>query len=69
MNATEFLNESDEFGTISIGKKANLILVRGNPLDDLANIKKRVGVLMVGKWFDESQLLDLLEPIAEAYQY
>lgn len=69
MNATEFLNESDEFGTISIGKKANLILVRGNPLDDVANIKKRVGVLMVGKWFDESQLLDLLEPIAEAYQY
>ena len=69
MNATEFLNESDEFGTISIGKKANLILVRINPLDDVANIKKRVGVLMVGKWFDESQLLDLLEPIAEAYQY
>ena len=69
MNATEFLNESDEFGTISIGKKANLILVRGNPLDDVANIKKRVGVLMVGKWFDESRLLDLLEPIAEAYQY
>ena len=69
MNATEFLNESDEFGTISIGKKANLILVRGNPLDDVANIKKRIGVLMVGKWFDESRLLDLLEPIAEAYQY
>ena len=38
----------DDFGTIDIGKRADFILVEKNPLEDVANIKIRLGVMAAG---------------------
>ena len=39
----------DDFGTIEVGKRADLILVRGNPLEDVANIRNPLGVMAAGR--------------------
>jgi hypothetical protein len=38
LNGAKVLDKDNEFGTISIGKKANLILLNANPIDNIDNI-------------------------------
>lgn len=54
----EFFNLQDEMGTIDVGKKADLVLLDANPLDDIANTKKISGVVTKGKYYDGESLLD-----------
>jgi len=63
-DAAEFLNAKEEFGTITEGKRADLILLDANPLDDIQNAQKRVGVMIGGIWYSENDLLDLISPLA-----
>ncbi|MEA1977906.1 MAG: amidohydrolase family protein, partial [Chloroflexota bacterium] len=44
------------FGTIEVGKRADLILVKNNPLEDVANIKDIRGVMAAGRWYSEEAL-------------
>lgn len=64
-NAAESLNKLDEFGTIAVGKRAVLILVEGNPLQDIANVDKRAGVMLRGLWLPEAQLTNMLKELAD----
>lgn len=64
-NAAEFLGALDEFGTVAVGRRADLILVKANPLNDVANITKRVGVMVRGRWLSESELQKKLDMFAE----
>ncbi len=50
VGAAEFLNKSDEFGVIAVGRRADLILVNTNPLDDLKALRALSGVLLRGEW-------------------
>jgi imidazolonepropionase-like amidohydrolase len=36
----EFFSLDDEMGTIDVGKKADLVLLDANPLDNMANTKR-----------------------------
>jgi imidazolonepropionase-like amidohydrolase len=49
-----------DFGTIEVGKRADLILVRGNPLEDVANIKDPLGVMAAGSWYSKEALIQLI---------
>lgn len=55
-----FLGKDQEFGTIEIGKRADLLLVDGNPLEDLTRLKQPVGVMTRGRWFTREQLQQML---------
>jgi imidazolonepropionase-like amidohydrolase len=45
-----------DFGTIEVGKRADLILVNDNPLADVGNIRDLRGVMAAGRWYSkESQ--------------
>jgi imidazolonepropionase-like amidohydrolase len=55
-NPAEFLRASREFGTVTVGKRADLILVDGNPLDDVTVVTRRQGVMIKGQWFSQSEL-------------
>ena len=46
--AAESLDALAEFGTIAIGKRADLILINNNPLDSVVYIQDRVGVMARG---------------------
>ncbi len=45
-----------DFGTIEVGKRADLILVKNNPLEDVANIEDIRGVMAAGRWYSEEEL-------------
>ncbi|MFN3968977.1 amidohydrolase family protein [Flavobacterium sp.] len=57
INGAKVLDKENEFGTISIGKKANLILLDNNPIEDLDNIAKINRVINRGVVFNPSDLI------------
>ncbi|MHC4993359.1 MAG: amidohydrolase family protein, partial [Planctomycetota bacterium] len=46
VNPAWFLGESDEFGTVEVGKRADLMLLTANPLEDVTNVQRRAGVMV-----------------------
>ena len=66
IEAAQFLRKDAGFGTIEPGKAADLLLVRGNPLSDIDNIALRAGVMIRGRWLDNTALHAELERIAAA---
>lgn len=55
------MNGQDDFGTIVPGKRADLILLQQNPLEDVANIRKIHGVMTAGRWYDQMTIAEMLE--------
>ncbi|MFH1313372.1 MAG: amidohydrolase family protein [Candidatus Eisenbacteria bacterium] len=66
-DAAEFFDALDEFGTVTVGSRADLILTEANPLDDVKNVGKRVGVMVRGKWYTEIEMKSRLDEIAARY--
>lgn len=67
INPAEFLQASNEFGTVSVGKRADLILVGGNPLEDVTNASRRIGVMVGGRWLPEAELQGKIQGLAASY--
>ncbi len=59
-NPAEFLG-SREFGTVAVGKRADLILVDGDPLKNVGNAARRSGVMVHGRWFTAKELNHMLD--------
>ena len=64
----EYLKALDTFGTIERGKRADLVLLNANPLDDIINTEKRAGVMLRGKWMPDAELKKTLEEIAPRFR-
>ncbi|MHC4732016.1 MAG: amidohydrolase family protein [Planctomycetota bacterium] len=54
----------DDFGTVAVGKRADLVLVEANPLEDVRNAARRVGVMVRGRWLPAAELQKRLEASA-----
>ncbi|MFY0630511.1 MAG: amidohydrolase family protein [Flavobacteriaceae bacterium] len=66
INGAKILSQEKEFGSIEVGKKANLILLDKNPIDDIENITKIHRVINLGKVYDPSKTLpDSPEDLAQ----
>ncbi len=63
-NVGEYFRNNDAFGTIGVGRRADFILTNSNPLDDIANVADRVGVMVRGRWLSEEMIQQRLEEIA-----
>jgi imidazolonepropionase-like amidohydrolase len=46
----EYLGRSNELGRVEVGYVANLVLLDGDPLADLATLRKPRGVMIRGSW-------------------
>jgi imidazolonepropionase-like amidohydrolase len=66
VNAASYLGIEQEVGQISVGHRADLVLLRDNPLDDIDHIQTRVGVMKRGRWFSAEELETALSQLAEA---
>ncbi len=66
-NAAEFLGRSAEFGTVAVGRRADLILLEGNPLEDLSFLERRLGVMVRGEWYPRELLEEKLEELVASY--
>ena len=63
----EYFRRSDTFGTIAVGRRADLLLLNSNPLDDIGNVTDRAGVMVRGRWFSESYIQGRLDEIAQRF--
>jgi imidazolonepropionase-like amidohydrolase len=63
----EYFDALDDFGTIEIGRRADLLLLTANPLDDIANVARRGGVMVNGNWWSEARIQERLAGIAQFY--
>jgi imidazolonepropionase-like amidohydrolase len=57
----EKMTGEGDFGMIETGKRADLILVRENPLEDITTIREPLGVMASGRWFSDEELSQLIE--------
>lgn len=58
------LGEAGNFGTVATGNRADLILVDGNPLEDLSVLRDRAGVMVKGRWLSRAEIENRLAEIA-----
>lgn len=56
-NGATWLGEADHFGTIAVGKDADLVVVDGNPARDIADVEKVDTVYKDGVGYDPEKLL------------
>ncbi len=63
-NVGEYFRHKDRFGTIEVGARADLILVKGNPLANLENLRHLAGVMVRGRWLSEREIQERLEQTA-----
>lgn len=61
------LRESGRFGTVAEGNRADLILVEGDPLEDLGALERRDGVMVRGRWLTADEIRSRLDAIAARY--
>lgn len=59
-HVVEKMTSRGDFGTIEIGKRADLILLEGNPLADITNTESILGVMAMGKWYPQEELLKMI---------
>lgn len=62
----EYLGEAADAGTIQVGKRTDLLLVDGNPLQDVGAAARISGVLMRGRWIDKAQIDARMEQVRAA---
>ncbi len=63
-NAHEFFGTIERAGTIEIGRRADLILLNANPLENISATEDRSGVMLKGKWYTQTELNGWLDEIA-----
>ena len=65
INAARCLNQQKSIGSIAVGKKANLILLNGNPLKEIKNTKNISDVFLLGERISNEEIHKLLSSTEE----
>ena len=56
LNGAEAMGLGDVLGSVTQGKRADLLLLRGNPLADIRNTELVAGVMVRGRWLHSGEL-------------
>jgi imidazolonepropionase-like amidohydrolase len=65
VNPATYFGKTSEWGTIAAGKAADLVMLRGNPLVDIANTRAVAAVVADGRYYSPRELERLLLRIME----
>jgi imidazolonepropionase-like amidohydrolase len=65
-NVALYFGTLGETGTIEAGKRADLVLLEGNPLSDIRNTTRRAGVMLRGRWLPQAVIDTRLAAIAKS---
>lgn len=55
-NVARYLGTEDSTGTVAVGKRADLVMLEGNPLQDIRNTSGPAGVMVGGRWLSRVEL-------------
>lgn len=55
INAAMAMNKQSSIGTIEEGKRADLILLQDNPIEDLNNLYSNKGIMVRGVWISDAE--------------
>ena len=55
-NGGQALRKRDEIGTIEPGRRADMVLLAANPLEDVRNLRQIDRVMLDGEWVDRNSL-------------
>ena len=66
-NVGEYFQGKDSFGTVAVGRRADLLLLNAHPLSDVAKVADRAGVMFRGRWLPEEEIRRRLEEIADEF--
>lgn len=59
-----YFGAESEFGTIQPGRRADLLLLDGDPTADIRNVHRQAGVMVRGQWLDAAEIRSRLDAIA-----
>jgi imidazolonepropionase-like amidohydrolase len=57
-NSAKILREDEEFGSIQVGLAGDLVLVKGNPADNISDTRQIIHVIYRGGALDREALLN-----------
>ena len=63
LDAARILEATDSLGTIEVDKLADIVLLDGNPLEDIRQVRNIYAVLMGGEMFDRERLDAMLSEV------
>src|SRR6476661_6059416 len=66
INPARFFGKLADFGTVETGRVADLVLLRANPLEDIANTRAIAGVVADGKYWSQTEIDGLRERVKRA---
>ena len=64
VNVARFFGIEDEAGTVAAGRRADLLLLDANPLEDISAIEQNAGVMIDGRWLSAESIRRRLDEIA-----
>jgi hypothetical protein len=65
-NVAQYFGTLDSTGTVTVGKRADLVLLHRNPLDDIRHTREQAGVMLGGRWLPREELDRILTVPAHA---
>ncbi len=67
INAALAMRKEKEFGTIAVGKRADCVLLPGNPLENIKSLRSNNGVMVRGIWLSKNDIAGMLKQIEDLY--
>ncbi|MGE5414457.1 MAG: amidohydrolase family protein, partial [Syntrophomonadaceae bacterium] len=63
-----FLRREADFGVVAVGRRADLVLTRRNPLEDVRALEHPSGVVAAGRWIPAAEAARLLAAVPTSYR-
>jgi hypothetical protein len=64
----KFVPQTEHFGIIAVGNRADLVLLAQNPLHNIDAVRHPVGVMTAGKWYPAAVLLHMIQKPVPEYE-